>query len=103
MVVTSDVKKAGRVVVPKGAVITGRIMRLDTTTVRSANYLSVGLQFYAIDFNGRHGRFNGELAAAGIGPNYSVRAGGQGNGDFQFLIVKADHLSAETRIVLRTQ
>jgi hypothetical protein len=103
LTVTRDARKSGRVVVPKGAVIVGRITWLDTSTVRSAIYLSVGLELLSIEFGGRRGPFPGELSAAGIGPGYSVRPGTRKDDNAQYIVAKMDRLAAGTRIALRTK
>ncbi|HEV2445342.1 MAG TPA: hypothetical protein VGS58_05450, partial [Candidatus Sulfopaludibacter sp.] len=71
-VVTRDVKKSGQVMVPKGAVITGRVTRAFTDTFRSLVYFGVGLRFHAIEFAGRRGDFAGSVEVAGIGGDYSA-------------------------------
>jgi hypothetical protein len=102
-IVTSDVKRSGRVVVPKGAVLTGRIMRIGTQAQRSYMYLGLGLQFDTIEFGGRRGSFSGELTSAGIGADYSVgRKAGQSE---QWLLVRArdERIIAGTRLVFETK
>jgi hypothetical protein len=103
LVVTSDAKRSGRVVVPKGAVVVGRVTWLDTSTVRSMVYVNVGLELHSIEFGGRRGKFSGEVTAAGIGPNYSIRASNQRDDDSQYIVAKMERLPAGTRIALRTK
>jgi len=73
LVVTSDAKRSGRVAVPKGAVISCRIMRLMSYTVRSSVYFAIALQFEGIEFGGRRGEFPGVVEAVGVGPSYFAR------------------------------
>ncbi|MCS6952390.1 MAG: hypothetical protein RMK57_06960 [Bryobacterales bacterium] len=63
-VVARAVKKEGRVVVPKGAVVTGRLTRLERLASTPAHYV-VGLEFYAIEFEGGRAPFRARLEQAG--------------------------------------
>ncbi len=58
--VQSDVKHKGVVLVPKGAIISGRLRRLEKYTDDSA-YFVVGLEFSELDFPGNRARFFAEL------------------------------------------
>jgi hypothetical protein len=101
-IVTSDVKKGGRIVVPKGAVITGRITRVDSGAIRSLVYLGIGLRFHTIEFGGRAGDFSGEVAGAGIGTNYHVEHVVR-SGEDVVLVQRAEQLAAGMRLLLRTR
>ncbi len=101
--VPADVKRSGVVIIPKGAVLTGRITRLETHEVRSAVYLGVGLLFHTIEFGGRRGEFSGELEAAGIGADYFIRHDGQPPEDLVYVKAQAERLLAGTRLMLRTK
>jgi hypothetical protein len=55
-----DVKHKGVVIVPKGALVTGRLRRLEKYTGESP-YFVVGLEFTELDFPGNRARFFAEL------------------------------------------
>ncbi len=56
----ADVKRKGTVVVPKGAVVRGRIRRLERS-VEGVPHFVVGLEFYDIEFADKQARFFGRL------------------------------------------
>ena len=58
--VHSDVKHKGVVIVPKGALVSGRLRRLEKYTDESP-YFVVGLEFSEVDFPGNRVRFFAEL------------------------------------------
>jgi hypothetical protein len=58
--VQADVKHKGGVIVPKGALVTGRLRRLEKYTDEST-YFVVGLELTEIDFPGNRARFFAEL------------------------------------------
>jgi len=58
--VANDITQHGEVVVPKGAVITGRIRRMEKHE-EASRYFIVGVEFDDIDFPGHHARFFGSL------------------------------------------
>lgn len=58
--VESDVKQKGTLLVPKGAILRGRIRQLDAHTMPHEHYI-VGLEFTELEFPGHHARFFGEM------------------------------------------
>lgn len=72
LVVTSAAKRSGHVLVPKGALITGRILQLRVSNIRGMAYFGVALKFHAIAFGGRHGDFSANGLTAGVLSNYYV-------------------------------
>lgn len=58
--VQSAVKHKGVVIVPKGALVSGRLRRLEKYTDESP-YFVVGLEFSEVDFPGNRARFFAEL------------------------------------------
>jgi hypothetical protein len=99
----SDVKKAGHVLAPKGAVLTGRITRIEVRTVRSLVYFGVGVRFHSIEFGGRHGNFSGDVEMAGIGTDYSVAHDPSTGDSVVFIKSKVERLPSGTRLLLRTK
>lgn len=63
-VVARQVKKGGRIVIPKGAVVTGRLTRLERLAAPASHYL-VGFEFYTVEFDGVRAPFRGHLEQAG--------------------------------------
>ena len=59
-VVQTPVRYRGTVLIPKGAMLEGRIRRLEWETSPRPYYL-VGLEFTGIDFGARHARFIGAM------------------------------------------
>jgi hypothetical protein len=90
------------VVIPKGAVITGRVTRIFSYTLRSMPYFVVGLRFQSIEFGGRHGDFAGEVGAAGITSDFVA---GQGQSGESFISVKSrvERVPAGTRLLIYTR
>ena len=89
-VVVAEVKRRGRVIIPKGALVSGRIRRLERYVDESPYYV-VGLEFLEVDFPGNRARFFAEMdrvtsAFEGIGKaptahlpgvgTFAVRGGG---------------------------
>jgi hypothetical protein len=101
-IVASDVKRSGHVLIPKGALIAGRVTRIDTQTIRSSVYMGVGLLFHSIEFGGRRGTFAAGLESAGIGPSYSVGQTQSGE-DVLYLKATIPRLLPGTRLLLRTR
>lgn len=101
--VIANAKKSGRVIVPKGAVITGRITKIEVRNVRSLVYLGVGLSFTRIDFGGRSGAFSAEVESAGMGRNYAVKRNDIGGETMVYVETKTAKLTAGTRVMLRTR
>lgn len=101
--VLSDVKKSGHVVIPRGALLTGRITRVGTYTLRTSMYLVVGVRFHTIEFDGRRGGFSGELGAAGIGTDYAVGQDSKTGESFISVKTKNDRIPAGTRLVIYTR
>jgi len=102
-IVSGDVKRAGRVLVPKGAVLTGRITHLETRTQRSYTYLGVGLLFHTIEFAGRRGDFSGAATSVGIGTDYFVARDAPPAGQWIYARTRDERLAAGTRLVLETK
>ena len=103
IVVTSPVKRAGAVVVPKGAVITARLSRIQTVTRRTMVYFGVGLHFQNIEFEGRRGKISADVDMAGIGSDYSVSKDPQTGDSVVFIKSKVERLALGTRLALRTK
>jgi hypothetical protein len=81
-IVVADVRRRGRVIVPKGASVSGRIRRLERY-VDEAPYYVVGLEFLEVDFPGNRARFFAEMeritaAPEGIGKAPSAHLPGVG-------------------------
>jgi hypothetical protein len=55
-IIESDIGERGRVLVPKGALITGRLRRVEK---HGAEFFVVGIEFDDIEFSGHHARFLG--------------------------------------------
>ncbi len=66
-----DVKKDGKVLLPKNAQFTGRITRIEKRQ-QSFEYLVVGLSLERVEFDGRRGAFHGKLQSAGVSDRYFV-------------------------------
>ena len=64
-----DVKKNGEIVAPKGAVLTGRITRLEKRKGEQDYYYIVGLDFSTIEFDNRSGEFRASLQDSGLAQN----------------------------------
>src|SRR5205823_6778985 len=64
-----DVKKGGEIVAPKGAVLTGRITRLEKRKGDQQDYYVVGLEFSTIEFDNRSGEFRASLQNSGLSQN----------------------------------
>jgi hypothetical protein len=60
-VVSRDSVKAGAVVIPKGARVTGRITRIGQTTGGRVLYQMMGLCLSSVEFAGRRATFAGSL------------------------------------------
>jgi len=69
-----DVKKDGQIVAPKGALLTGRITRLETRKGEQ-DYCIVGLDFSTIEFDNRRGEFRAMLQHSGLVQNSRVGPG----------------------------
>ena len=102
-ILSSDVKKAGHVLAPKGAVVIGRITRIEVRTVRSLVYFGVEVHFHSIEFGGRHGNFSGDVEMAGIGTDYSVARDESSGDSVVFIKSKVERLPSGTRLLLRTR
>ena len=76
-VVTRDAKQEGVVVAPKGAVLTGRINRLERRR-GSPDYYFVGLDFSEIEFAGKSGEFRAILQDSGVSQSAPPAAVGRG-------------------------
>ena len=100
--VISDVKKAGRVLVPKGAVVTGRITRVSTYSARSLVYFGIGVRFRSIEFRGRHGTLSADVDSAGVGKGYTVRSSPETHENLIYVQSTEQRLRAGTLLVLRT-
>jgi hypothetical protein len=61
--IVDDIGSHGDVLVPRGAVLTGRIRRLEKRD-DGTQYFIVGIEFDDIDFPGHHARFFGALKSA---------------------------------------
>lgn len=86
--IDSPVKNHDAVVIPKGAVLRGRLRRLEREPATRPHYL-VGLEFGELEFAGHHARFTGEMIGMqpvrGVSPvlsttkEYQRELGGVGN------------------------
>jgi len=101
-IVSSDVKKGGRVIVPKGAVLTGRITNLEVQTLRSLVYVGAGLRFDTIEFGGARGTVSADIDSAGVGKIYRIGRMDKRGGRMVYMETKTGRLAAGTRIELRT-
>lgn len=100
LVVKSDLKQAGRVLVPRGAVLSGRITRVTSYTIpRCCVYFGVAVRFDTIAFGGRHGQFSGTLASVGKGPYYLLRPGMEAGETYMY--VEANTFAAGTPVLIR--
>jgi hypothetical protein len=63
--VESDVKQKGKLVVPQGAILRGRIRQMDSHEIPREYYV-VGLEFTDLAFPGHHARFFGEMEDIGL-------------------------------------
>jgi hypothetical protein len=63
--VESDVKQKGKLLVPQGAILRGRLRQLDAHTT-PRQYQVVGLEFTDLEFPRHHGRFFGEMESIGL-------------------------------------
>lgn len=58
--VTADVRRKSRVIIPKGARLTGRLRRLETHADPEPHHI-IGLEFDELEWPGAHARFVGDL------------------------------------------
>ena len=102
LVVASPAKRSGRVLVPKGALLTGRVTQLALRNLRGMAYFGVGLKFHAVAFGGRHGDFSADVQTAGILSDYVVGSGPEG---VNVVWVKSnlERIPAGTRMMLQTR
>jgi hypothetical protein len=100
-VVSGDVKRGGHVIVPKGAVVVGRITRVMSYSVRSSVYFTIGVRFHAIEFGARSGEFSAVVDSAGVGTNYFVRNGQEAGESFVSVKATLERFDAGTRLLLR--
>jgi hypothetical protein len=59
--VQREVRRGGTVVIPKGAVLRGRITRLERRVSNNLEYYAVGLTFARLEFEGGRAGFRGDL------------------------------------------
>jgi len=83
-----DVKKNGQIVAPKGAVLTGRITRLEKRK-GDQDYCIVGLDFSTIEFDNRRGEFRATLQDSGL-VQTSRGVQGRGRGTVQRQMIDDD-------------
>ena len=88
-----DVKKGGEIVAPKGAVLTGRITRLEKRKGADDYYL-VGLEFSTIEFDNRSGEVRASLQDSGLAQN---RRAGYGRGSARRQMVDDDLPDADPK------
>lgn len=103
LVVGSAAKRSGRVLVPKGALITGRITQLVLRTLRGVPYFGVALKFHAVAFGGRHGDFSASVQTAGILSNFLVDSGLPGGISVVWVKSNQERIPAGTRVMLQTR
>ena len=103
IIVSSDAKRAGQILVPKGAVLTARISRIQSVIMRTLVYFGIGLHFQKIEFGGRTGAISAGVDAAGVGADFSVSRDPQTGDSVVFLKSKVERLAAGTRLALRTK
>jgi hypothetical protein len=99
--VNSDVKRAGRLLVPRGAVLSGRITRVMSYTIRSGVYFGIAVRLDEIAFGGRHGEFPGTVESVGVGTNYSVRQGADAGESYLAIKAIVERFDAGTRVLIR--
>lgn len=68
-ILAKDVKRDGKVLLPKGAVFSGRMTRLEHRKDRALAYMVVGLLLDSVEAPGLRGEFHGTLEDAGININ----------------------------------
>ncbi len=73
----SDARQQGRVIVPKGAQVSGRIVRLERIGL-SSDYLIIGLQFSGVEFDNSRAEFLARLEEAMLSPFASTARPGGG-------------------------
>jgi hypothetical protein len=88
-----DVKNHGEIVAPKGAVLTGRITRLEKRK-GAQDYYIVGLDFSTIEFDNRSGEFRASLQDSGLAQN---SRGGPGRGPARRQMMDADIPDADPK------
>ncbi|MBI3207488.1 MAG: hypothetical protein HYZ37_01135 [Candidatus Solibacter usitatus] len=59
--VATDVKRKGQVILPRGAIVTGRIRALERVHGRQDTYWIVGLHFFRVEFGNKFGTFHGKM------------------------------------------
>lgn len=67
--IARDVKKNGEIIAPKGALLTGRITRLEKRKGTQEDYYVLGLDFSTIELGAASGEFRAKLEDAGLAPN----------------------------------
>lgn len=70
----SEVRHSGQSLVPKGALLKGRIRRLEKYSAPTPHFI-VGLEFSELEFDGRHARFFGQLKRIAPVPGLSSAPG----------------------------
>ena len=103
-IVLGDVKKSGQLIIPKGAILAGHITRIETRYVRYSVYFGAGMEFDAIEFDGRRGDFSAELEQAGLGTGYFV--GKSDHGESMVYLetrARAKRLPAGMRMLFKTK
>lgn len=65
-VVSRDAVRSGRVLIPKGAKVTGRITRLGQRTGGRILYQVLGIRLTSIEFAGHRAEFNGSIESLGL-------------------------------------
>jgi hypothetical protein len=100
-IAAADVKRAGHVILPKGAVLSGRITRVMSYTIRSGVYFGIGLRFDSIESGGRRGTFSGIVESAGVGNNYFVRNGDDAAESVVSVKATLQRFDVGTRLLIR--
>lgn len=102
-VVSRDAVKAGTLVVPKGAKVSGRITRLGQITRGRVMYQLLGLRLSAIEFANRRGEFNASLESLAVAGTPTEVGRGTQRGE-TVLFVKGNllHIPAGVHMYWRT-
>ncbi|MBI3684620.1 MAG: hypothetical protein HY235_29975 [Acidobacteria bacterium] len=88
--VVRDVKQKGQVVVPKGAVVKGRLTRLERVSGTREPYWIVGIEFTRVEFENSSGSFRARMAPVST-PGLDFRVGDVERARVYTVIRSVDH------------
>jgi hypothetical protein len=92
-VVGKDARNRGKIVAPKGALLTGRITRLEKRSTPNQDYFFVGLDFTTIEFGGGRGEFRAAHQFSGPGGNFPKPKPGAESTTGGVFVVRGSHVS----------